>query len=233
MRSPFAIGLLATTLAAPAIASPHASPAHDPDRVLAELADGNHQYATRSYTHSPSLARQRSGLTTTQAPKAVVVGCSDSRVPPELVFNQGLGSLFVIRSAGSALDDATIGSIEYAVEHLGVPLVIVLGHEQCGAVKAAMHEQEHPGKLGRLVNRLRPALVQVPYTPGDRVANAVRANVIHVMAQLNASEPVLAPGAREGRIKIMGGVYSLKTGRIDFLNPDGQAIAPVKKAVHP
>jgi carbonic anhydrase len=226
-----AAALAIATTATAALASAPAT--HDPEHVLSDLAAGNRQFATQSYTHAPVLTRQRAGLTTSQAPKAVVVGCSDSRVPPELVFNQGLGSLFVIRTAGGALDDAAIGSIEYAVEHLGVPLVIVLGHEQCGAVKAAMQENRETGKLQRLVDRLHPALVHVPYTPGDPVDNAVRANVVHVMAHLQATEPVLAPASRSGRIKVLGGVYSLSTGRIEFLNADGQAISPLNQTPSP
>jgi carbonic anhydrase len=227
----FLATMLAVLLTAPAALADQA-PARsaDPARSLHELAAGNHRYFTGSYTHASALHRQRQSLTAHQKPTAVVVGCSDSRVPPELVFDQGLGSLFVIRTAGNAVDDAAIASIEYAVEHLGVGLVIVLGHEHCGAVEAALHEQEHAGKLGRLVNRLRPALVQVPYMPGDPVHNGVHENVVHVMAQLRATHPVLAPHIHDGRLAIVGGVYSFDTGRVTFMDHDGHAMQPRLRA---
>lgn len=235
-RHAFSIAALGLALAAPSVFAEGGLAVHDPDQVLVELAAGNHRYVSQPYSHSSSLGTQRQGLEHGQQPKAIVVGCSDSRVPPELVFDQGLGSLFVIRSAGQALDDSTIGSIEYAAEHLDVPLVIVLGHDQCGAVKAALQDMDHPGKLGRLVSRLKPALVQVPYQPGERVHNAVHANVVHVMAQLSASEPVLAERTRAGRLRIVGGIYDMHTGRVAFMHPNGVALHPAgtrKAAVVP
>jgi carbonic anhydrase len=156
-----------------------------------------------------------------QAPFAVVVACSDSRVSPELLFDQGLGDLFIIRLAGNIVDDAALGSIEYAVDHLGVPLVVVLGHERCGAVTATVEAVEKnekvPGHLPALVDAIRPAVEQVKGQPGDKVDNAVKANVRLVTAKLKSAEPIVAPAVRAGKVRVLGAYYDLDDGKVSFI----------------
>ncbi len=157
-----------------------------------------------------------------QAPFAVVVTCSDSRVPPELIFDQGLGDLFIVRLAGNIVDDAALGSIEYAVDHLGVPLVVVLGHKRCGAVAAAVEAVESkkkaPGHLPALVKALKPAVEETRSQAGDRVDNAVHANIRLVASKLKASQPILAPAVKAGKVKVLGAYYDLDDGKVTFLH---------------
>jgi carbonic anhydrase len=138
-------------------------------------------------------------------------------VAPELVFDQGFGDLFDVRVAGNIADDAVIASIEYAVEHLHAPLVVVMGHQKCGAVSAANAGGEPEGHLSALVNPILPAIEKAKTLPGDRVENAVRINVENVVAQLKASNPVLASEVSAGKLQIVGAVYSLDTGKVVWL----------------
>jgi carbonic anhydrase len=156
-----------------------------------------------------------------QAPFAVVVACSDSRVPPELLFDRGLGDLFIIRLAGNIIDDAALGSIEYAVDHLGVPLVIVMGHKRCGAVQATVQALEKnekvPGHLPALVDAIKPAVEQVKDQPGDKVDNAVKANVKLITDKLKASEPIVAPAVKAGKVKVLGAYFNLDDGKVSYI----------------
>jgi carbonic anhydrase len=160
---------------------------------------------------------RRNSLIRGQSPVAAILSCSDSRVAPELVFDQGLGDLFVIRVAGNTLDDEVLGSIEYAVEHLGTRLVIVMGHEQCGALTAAVkgvHERTH---VDALLVPLSQAVQDTKGMAGDPVDNAVRDNVLVVVTELKKSEPVLANLHKTGKVKIVGAEYHLQSGRVEFL----------------
>jgi carbonic anhydrase len=143
-------------------------------------------------------------------------------VPPEVVFDQGIGDLFTVRVAGNVTsDDSIIGSIEYAVEELSVPLIMVLGHERCGAVQAAVEivtKNAHvPGHIAGLVRPIEPAVRQVQKKPGDLVDNAVRENVRLGVANLRSSEPILAEAVRHGAVRIIGGRYDLETGVVDVI----------------
>jgi carbonic anhydrase len=162
-------------------------------------------------------AKRRKEVAKGQHPFAVVVGCSDSRVPPEIVFNQGYGDLFVIRTAGNVVDDVAMGSIEYAIEHLGVNLIMVLGHERCGAVDAALQGGEAHGHIGALVGPIKPAIEKSKGQPGDPLDNAVRANIQRVVAQLKAAGPILSEKAKKGELKIVGARYDLETGDVDIV----------------
>ena len=188
------------------------------ESVLAELKAGNSHHVRHQYQHPhESLARQRE-LITGQHPHAEILSCSDSRVPPEIVFDQGLGDLFVVRVAGNVATDTEIGSLEYGAEHLHIPLLIVLGHESCGAVTAAVQGGEAEGHIAALVNLIKPAVAKSQSQSGDPVANAVRANVRMVVQQLRSSTPVLSELVAHGKLKIVGGVYSLRTGRVTWLS---------------
>ena len=197
------------------------TPGLTPDEALKRLMAGNERYVARKARHPNQTAARRAEMTKGQHPFAIVLGCADSRVPPENVFDQGLGDLFVVRVAGNIADDAGIGSIEYAVEHLGVRLVLVLGHAECGAVAAALEAGEKgvavPGYLGRVVQAILPAVHMVKDRPGDRLDHAVRANVGLAVGRLKASEPVLAAMAKEGKLAIVGGRYDLRSGRVEIL----------------
>ena len=189
------------------------------DIALAELKAGNQHHMTHTYTHPHQTGARRAELAHGQHPRAVILTCADSRVPPEIVFDKGLGDLFTIRVAGNIAGDAEIASIEYAVEHLHTPLVVVMGHQSCGAVAAAIEGGEAPGHLPTLVEAIRPAVEKAKALPGDLAANAVRLNVEMVVEQLRASHPVLAEHVAEGKLRIVGAVYSLDTGNVAWL-PD-------------
>ena len=189
-----------------------------PDSVLAELKAGNDHHARHQYQHPHETAARQRELISAQHPHAEILSCSDSRVPPEIVFDQGLGDIFVVRVAGNVATDTEIGSLEYGAEHLHIPLLVVLGHESCGAVTAAVEGGEAEGHIAALVNLIKPAVEKSRALPGDKVSNAVRVNVAMVVDQLRASNPVLAKLVAQGKIKIVGGVYSLETGKVTWLS---------------
>lgn len=206
----------------------HGGGAHDGDpapkmRIVVKgamerLKDGNQRYMAAKMAGPRRGKDQRALVSKAQLPFAVIVGCSDSRVPPEIVFDQGLGDLFVIRVAGNVMDDPGIGSIEYAVEHLGSRLIVVLGHERCGAVDAACKGGNPGGHVGSLVEAIRPAVEVARRHKGDNLlADAVKANVQRVVDQLKGSWPVLGPEVREEKISIVGAVYDLETGLVEFI----------------
>lgn len=186
-------------------------------KALAMLAEGNGRFADqKEQRHDTSLGR-RAELAKGQHPYAVIVSCADSRVPPELIFDAGLGELFVIREAGNVLDDIVLGSVEYAVEHLGVKLVMVMGHEQCGAVTAAVkHARE--GHVTRIVKRIEPAVAEAKGQPGDVVHNCVLANARHVAKQIRESKPVVGKAAGSGEVIVVAAVYDLATGKVKLLD---------------
>ena len=188
--------------------------------VLAELKAGNEHHATKHYQHPHQTAARQRELTTTQHPHATILSCADSRVAPEIVFDQGLGDLFDVRVAGNIAGDAEIASIEYAADHLGVPVLVVLGHQRCGAVTAATEPGEAPGHLPVLIAAIRPAVEQARGMPGGTIDNAVRINVENVVRQLTGSQPVLAGLTAAGRLQVVGAVYSLDTGKIEWLPKD-------------
>lgn len=217
------IGLLC--LAAMSLAGGHDAPAAmSPEQALARLQAGNTRFVKHKEKHPDmSIGRRKSLAQSGQHPYAVVLGCADSRVPPELIFDEGLGDLFVIRDAGNVVDDEVLGSIEYAVEHLGVRLVVILGHEQCGAVSAAVAGGEAPGHIRTVVESIRPAAEESATQPGDRVHNCVVANARRVAAQVRESEPLLKHAVDAGRLLVVAANYDLMTSRVQFL--DGPAAA--------
>jgi carbonic anhydrase len=141
-------------------------------------------------------------------------------VGPEIVLDQELGNIFVIRTAGEVLDRAGIGSIEYAVAHLGSPLVLVLGHERCGAVAAAVANAQEPGNIADIVKAIQPAVEQTRGQPGDPVANAVRANALGIAAQLLNTSTIISDKVKAGRLTIKAAVLSLKTGEVELLHSE-------------
>ncbi len=182
-----------------------------------KLLDGNKRYVGAKLSHPNQTAERRAEVAKGQHPFAAIVSCSDSRVPPEVVFDQGMGDLFVIRLAGNVLDDAALGSLEYAVEHLGVKYILVLGHERCGAVDATVKAGEVPGHIGSLVKAIKPAVEKVRNDPGDLLDNAVRANVVMVVQQLKSSAPILEEAVKKNELKIEGARYDLDDGVVALI----------------
>jgi carbonic anhydrase len=184
--------------------------------------------ATTSVTADEALARLKAGnekYTTTpkiQTPWAAILGCADSRVPPELLFGGlGVGDLFVARNAGNIADTATMGTIEYGVEHLGVPLVVVMGHERCGAVVAACEVVEKhtkfPGSIGPMVDEIVPAARAVYGKPGDFVDNAVRENAKRTAAKIATKSEIVSHFIKDNKVKVLAAYYYLDDGRVEYL----------------
>lgn len=197
--------------------------ASTPDAALKLLEDGNAAFTRGDMSARDKGADRRAVLTKGQAPFVAYVSCSDSRVPPELLFGRGLGELFIVRNAGNTVDTTAMGSIEYAVAVLGVPLVVVMGHEACGAVKAAMsvvdQNARFPGAIGKMIEPIIPAVLQARGKAGDAVENAVRENVRRTVQYLReGGDPMLLKPLAEGRLKIAGAYYELGTGRVDFFD---------------
>ena len=199
------------------------------DEALERLVEGSRRFANDAGRQVTLGGRTRRGeLATSQEPFAVILGCSDSRVPVEMVFDQGLGDLFVIRVAGNVVAASQIGSVEFAAERFGTRLVVVLGHTQCGAVTATLEELQRPtGKqspnLRSIVERIQPFVESLLETPlkGDTdqlIRTSVRANVRASVAALKHGSPILERLLAEDRLLIVGAEYSLDTGEVEFLD---------------
>ena len=187
------------------------------DRALGLLKEGNAAFLKGSCTATTTDRIHE--LAGGQAPFAVIVACSDSRTPPGGLFNRGLGDLFIVRVAGNTVDSVGLGSIEYGVGVLGAPLVLVLGHSECGAVEAAVkvvkEGAKFPGAIGTMVAPIVPAVKSLK-GGDDLVARAVRANVQRTVARLKGAKPILAKGVADGKVKVVGAVYDLASGKVDF-----------------
>jgi len=202
------------------------------DQVLRQLLTGNQRFVAGKPLHPRRRPEDFRPLAAGQKPIACLVACADSRVAPELLFDQGVGDLFVIRIAGNYVDGAGAsvkGSIEYAVAELGVPLILVLGHTECGAVKAAIQHLDHPEALpsyiNQLVNQIKPAVSAVQGQGGDVLGNAIASNVSRSAARLKTLEPILAPRVKAGTLQVTGAVYDLSTGGVSVLNDKALALA--------
>lgn len=191
--------------------------ASNPNDPLGRLLEGNIRFVHMKLQKPNHSMERRKEISTGQAPFAAILTCSDSRVPPEIIFDQGLGDLFVVRIAGNVLDDMVIGSLEYASGHLKVPLILVLGHTKCGAVHVASTGVRADGHVKSILTALGPALRVAKTMPGDLVSNVIRVNVELIAKTLKESRPILEPLVRSGKLKIVGGIYDLSTGKVDFL----------------
>jgi carbonic anhydrase len=185
--------------------------------ALRRLMDGNARYVAGRAAHPDQSTERRVAISNEQHPFAIVLACADSRVPPELLFDQGLGDLFVVRNAGNLLDDHVLGSIEYAVEHLHVCLVMVLGHEKCGAVSAALAGGHPHGHIRSIVKSLAPVLAKSKRMAGDPVENAVRCNAQYSADKLVHSHPVLQEAHHAHKLDVVAARYDLATGRVELL----------------
>jgi carbonic anhydrase len=215
-----AVSLLAASQFALAADPGHPEqPTVAPAEAISKLKEGNGRYAGGNLQHPGQTTERRAELAKSQHPFATVVSCSDSRVPPEIVFDQGLGDLFICRVAGNVINDESLASIERSVDHLGVRLVHVLGHQSCGTVKAAKEtiaaKGVAPAHIESLVKAIRPAVEATVH--GDLEAT-VEANVKNVVHALRSSVPILKGKVDSGEVRVMGGYYSLDTGAVTFLD---------------
>jgi carbonic anhydrase len=191
-----------------------------PDAALEGLRRGNARYVEGvSLRHD--FKHEREALAKGQNPYAAILSCADSRIAPEYAFDSGRGDLFVCRVAGNFANTETIASLEYAVAVLGVPLILVLGHDSCGAVEAAIKSIKDnttlPGHMPSLVEGIAPAVKAVSQKAGDTLDNAIRQNVIDTVAKLGSATPILGAAVEQKKLKVVGGIYRLKDGRVDMV----------------
>jgi carbonic anhydrase len=193
-----------------------AEPTMSAAQALQLLLEGNQRFVAGKLEHPNQTPARRAEVAKGQHPFASVLACSDSRTPPEIIFDRGLGDIFTVRVAGNVADKVVIESLDYSVKHLGVRLVMVLGHRRCGAVIAAVAGHEEEGDVGPMLSELRPAVAASKSMAGDPVENAVRENVELVMKNL-ATSGELSAMVKSGELKIVGGIYDLDTGTIEML----------------
>jgi len=195
------------------LAADPATPSVPADEALSRLKSGNERFAQSKVSAGQPVAERRAATAESQHPFAIIVGCADSRTSPEIIFDQGIGDLFVVRTAGNLVDDYALGSIEYAVAHLGSRLIVVLGHERCGAVQAALAGGSAPGHIEALVRAIQPAVAASKGKEGDALTNAVHENDADVAAKIRKKAELgeLAP-----QVRIVEGYYNLDTGRVEW-----------------
>ncbi len=219
----------ALLLAAPlALAAPgHDHSKHDPAtptsdaKSLDRLMQGNERFVSGKPSRPNQSGARRNEVAAGQKPFAIIVSCSDSRVPPEMVFDQGLGDLFVVRTAGHVVDPVAMGSIEFAVAKLGARQILVMGHERCGAVQAALEGATVPGSIGAVLADIKPT-VGGPMTATPEALDAAIAKQARAVAQqLRTASPVLTPMIQDGSLQVAAGVYDLDTGKVTALASEG------------
>ncbi len=196
------------------------APAEDditPDKALQELLDGNDRFV-KSKRRNPNQTQSRLlEVAKSQKPFASILGCADSRVPSEIVFDQGLGDLFVCRIAGNIATPQQIGSLEFGSLVLGSKVIMVMGHERCGAVDAAIKGAQVPGRIGSLLEAIKPSVESSKEQSGDKLENACKANILAQIEELKSSS-VLSELIKAEKLKIVGGYYDLDTGRINLVS---------------
>jgi carbonic anhydrase len=187
--------------------------------ILGELREGNLRFAADSAVHPRDRSDTRKLIEAGQHPKAIVLSCSDSRVAPELLFDEGLGDLFVVRTAGNVVDPIVLGSVEYAAEHLGAGVLVVLGHSRCGAVTAAVKGGHAHGHLPAILREIRPSVAALKgrVKPERLVEAAIRENARRMARALVERSELLAKLVRQGKLTVVAGVYDLATGQVELL----------------
>ncbi|MEY4187851.1 MAG: hypothetical protein RIT02_2885 [Planctomycetota bacterium] len=191
------------------------------EQAFRRILDGHWRYLQNERQQIVLTHEDRQRHSEGQYPFAAILGCADSRVSPEVIFDQGQGDLFVVRVAGNVLGDFEQASLEYAVQNLGVRLVLVMGHEQCGAVKAALGGTAIPGAIGRLIEEIRPAVEQAQGQAGDLLNNAIRRNVCHTVDVLLERSEAVRALVEAGEVRVIGLVYDLTSGDLQFLSTVG------------
>ena len=189
------------------------------DEALQKLIEGNDRFINGSSIHPNQTQESRiNNVENGQHPIAVILSCSDSRVPPEIIFDQGIGDLFVIRVAGNILDDIVLASIEFAIKKLGIELLLILGHEHCEAVRAATQDAAHASYTQSIVNKIKPAVKQAQNQQGDLLYNSILNNIQLVAEEILASSPVLVDSVKEDKVKIVGAYYHMESGKVEIKN---------------
>lgn len=192
---------------------------------MRRLQAGNDRFVKQTVTGERRDAARRKDIAASQHPFAIVLGCADSRVPPEVVFDQGLGDLFVIRVAGEVATPGVLGSVEYAVDHLGCHTIIVLGHTHCGAVEAALKSTDNTppeGNVDTLIREIRPEILKIDRNSPDALEAAVRAFAKAVAAELTDRSPILRDAVKKGDLLITPACYDLDSGRVEFMQVAGE-----------
>src|SRR5581483_4753635 len=215
-----ALGAPRSVPSAARIATQYSGSGITADQALELLLEGNRRFVAGTLTSFGQLVERRSEVASSQSPMATIVSCSDSRVPPEVVFDRTLGELFVVRTAGQVIDEGARSSIVYATDALSSPLVVVMGHSRCGAVDAALaaiRGNDIPGYAFRLAEAIGPAVRRALAQPGDSLDNAIRANVLLGVERVRESEPLLAEDVRQGRLRVVGAYYDFQTGQVSLL----------------
>ncbi|MEH2264820.1 carbonic anhydrase [Nostoc sp.] len=200
--------------------TPPAPPAENditPDKALQELLDGNDRFAKRKRRNPDQTYSRLVEVAKGQKPFASILGCADSRVPSEIVFDQGLGDLFVCRIAGNIATTQQIGSLEFGSLVLGTKVIMVMGHKRCGAVEAAIKGAQVPGQIGTLLAAIQPSVESTKGKSGDKLENACKANVLAQVEKLKSSS-VLSELIKTEKLKIVGGYYDLDTGKISLVS---------------
>jgi carbonic anhydrase len=191
-----------------------------PDASLQRLLKGNARYV-EGVSKRHDFAHEREALVGGQNPYAGILSCADSRIAPEYAFDSGRGDLFVCRVAGNFASDEVVASLEYAFAVLGTPLMLVLGHDSCGAVDAAItslrDDKALPGHMPSLVSAIAPAVKTASQQSGDALGNAIRQNVVDNVAKLKSATPILSAAVEQNKLKVVGGIYRLKDGRVDIV----------------
>ena len=218
MKTPLRIirGLTAfVLLAGGLLGADHPAPSMEAGPALTKLKEGNARFAAEAMSSAKPIRARREETATSQHPFAIIVGCSDSRTSPEIIFDQNIGDLFVVRTAGEVVGDHELGSIEYAVEHLGARLIVVLGHARCGAVQAAMSGGDAPGHIGAVVRSIRPAVLAVESKGGDQLVNSIKSNVDHVAGEIRNRAEL---GALKADVRVVEAYYDFDTGKVQWLD---------------
>jgi carbonic anhydrase len=187
-----------------------------PDTILTKLLEGNKRFVNQKSVHPDDDQSVIIKTAKAQKPYAVIHTCSDSRVSPELIFDQGIGDLFVQRVAGNVMGNGGLGSTEYAVEHLGVKFILVLGHTKCGAVSATVSEEKTVGHISWLVEKIKPAYQKVKNLPGDKVDNTVRENVRQSVNEILMDAAIIDPALKD-KVRIAGGIYHIEDGSVEII----------------
>ena len=187
------------------------------NNTIKKLLEGNQRYITGGALHPNQSFEHCLELAEGQKPIAAILTCADSRVSPEIIFDQGLGDLFVLRVAGNVINDLFVGSLEYAVEHLNVSLLMVLGHSECGAVDATVKGGQPPGHINSLVQAIKPALDRLKKQSPDWVNIVAKENVKIGVERLRISDPILTARYEEGNIDIVGAFYNIKSGKVSLI----------------
>jgi carbonic anhydrase len=187
------------------------------EEAIKRLVAGNQRFVNQRPLYFKQSRQRLRSVATAQYPLAAILSCADSRIPPEIIFDQGLGNLFVVRVAGNVASEMIVGSLEYSTSVLGANLIVVLGHERCAAVTEAINNQSLPGRIGLITEEIKPALNNIQSRSGDINRNAVIANIRYQVEKLQEKSELISQSVQNNNLKIVGAFYDLDTGKVDFL----------------